>query len=159
MIMDSAKELARLVAAYTTCWDANLDIDREAHVLLSAVAERIEAMKEKDAIRIAELEATVSDKSRSMTVRRVAEMDLAALKQTQYSPTKEEREAFEDVIARWNQGVSDARTLGIDLKQAINDCRKAIDGAISVTIGNQRYDSGQHEMYIQNAERKFSALK
>lgn len=103
--------------AYNTAW-------REAKDLLDGVKERLDLDRRTNEARATEYRKIVADKSRSVTVRRVAEAELAKMENLEYFATAEEIAAFKELAAEQDQAAADLKTINDNILTAIQVAEK-----------------------------------
>lgn len=99
---------------------------REANDLIDGVKERLDLERRTDEARATEYRKIVADKSRSVTVRRVAEAELAKMENLEYFATAEEIAAFKELAAEQDQAVADIKRINDDILIAIQASEKTI---------------------------------
>lgn len=100
--------------------------NREAKDLLDGVKERLGLERRTDEARATEYRKIVADKSRSVTVRRVAEAELAKMENLEYFATAEEVAAFKELTAEQDQAAEDLKTINDNILIAIQAAEKTI---------------------------------
>lgn len=92
LLLQLKQDFDTTMLAYNTAW-------REGKDLIEGVKERLAMDRRRDEERAAELRQTVANTSRSVTVRRVAEAELAKMDGLEYFATPEEIAAFKELAA------------------------------------------------------------
>lgn len=100
--------------------------NREAKDLLDGVKERLELERRTNEARAAEHKKTVANTSRSATVRRVAEAELAKIEDLEYFATPEEIAAFKELAAEQDQAAEDLIKINDNILIAIQAAEKTI---------------------------------
>ena len=151
--LDAALTLA---VDFTATAQAVTDAHREQGAVLNAVRERIAAERRRAEERRAELQGTVADSSRSATVRSLAQRELDELAAASYSPTVEERTAFDAATRTGAQAVADLRTARTALRDALADARGELERIRGETIG--KTDLVIMERWIVGKQDEFDRL-
>ena len=120
--------------AYTTAW-------REARDLIDGVKERLEMDRRTNEAKATEFRKIVADTSRSATVRRMAEMELAKMDGLEYFATPEEVAAFVELASEQDQAVADIQKINADILDAIKGAEQTIKDIRAKTRGRNDLDT------------------
>jgi|GEM_PF-2378114 hypothetical protein len=145
-----------LAADFTATAQAVNDAHAEQRAVLQAVRERIAADKRRAEERRMELQGTVTDGSRSVTVRSLAQHELDALSAVSYGPTAEERAAFDAATRAGTQAVADLRTARTALRDTLADARAELEHIRSKTTGEVDVDLMQR--WLDGCQAEFDRL-
>lgn len=158
MIGKLAKKLDNLAEDYRACWLGVRAAREDADEIMQSIKERIESGKQRDAVRIAELDAICSDPDRSDTVKRVAQMESKQLKAVHYEVTEEEKAAHEEALGQWRQAVYDAQQAKKELESTLEAVAVELKQIREKTVNCGIYnDRGEFEK-IANAANKLDRL-
>lgn len=157
-MIDNEKLSAALTlsADFTATAQAVNDAHAEQRAVLQAVRERIAADKRRAEERRMELQGTVTDGSRSATVRSLAQHELDALSAVSYEPTAEERAAFDGATRAGTQAVADLRTARSALKDALASARAELERIRAETTGKTDIDLMQR--WLDGCQAEFDRL-
>lgn len=119
LLLQLKQDFDTTMLAYNTAW-------RECKDLIEGVKERLAMDRRRDEERAAELRQTVANTSRSVTVRRVAEAELAKMDGLEYFATPEEIAAFKELAAEQDQAVQDIEKINKNILVAIQAAESTI---------------------------------
>lgn len=129
---------------------------REQQAIISAIRERISAEQQRAESRAAELRTTISDNSRSETVRQLAASELRELETAVYAPTLDEKAAFEAVTEGAEQALRDLNSTKKALHDALAAARAELEQIKAETTGKVEIDLMQR--YLDSARNEFLRL-
>ncbi len=155
-------QLRKCCEDYDVLWLENETKKQSVEELASAIRGRVARDRKANASRIADLEARMSDTSRSDTVRRVAEMELAKLKALTFTPTDEEIAMLEDEVKLHEQVYNDARILHKKIGDLYSGARHEINKIIEWICnhpgcGGYQYEHFEHS--LRDSENALHRLK
>ncbi len=113
------------------------EADKAAHDIVGAVRSRLQADREQTTARTAHLTAQAADLSRSETVRRVAEMELAQLRSRTVTATEEETAAFEAELRKAETAKKDAAEIQRQMRGALNEAQKSLAEISAAVMGDE----------------------
>ena len=129
---------------------------RDQQAIISVIRERISAEQQRAESRAAELRTTISDNSRSETVRQLAAGELRELESSTYGPTQSEREAFAEVSAKAEQALRDLATTRQALHDALAAARAELETIQSETTGKIELELMRR--WIDGQKKEFESL-
>lgn len=138
--MKEFDKLVELCDDFSITWAAVKIARRDAEDMISAVQARLHNEKQRDEERIAELQRTMSDPSRSETVRRVAGAELARIRDCRYHANAAEVEAFSELINQEKKALRDLSETQQSTRAAIEAAEKRIKEMRKDILGNQLAD-------------------
>ena len=155
-------ENAKFGAVLTLEWDFTATAQaiqaahREQQAIVSAVKERLASEKQRAASRAAELKRTLSDGSRSETVRGLAAAELHEIETATYGPMQSEREAFAEVSAKAEQALRDLATTRQALHDALAAARAELEQIKGETTGKVEVELLRR--WLDGAKTEFESL-
>lgn len=151
-MMKEFDKLVEMQEDFSVTWAEVKNIRRETEDMISAVQNRMHSERKRNEERIAELQRTMSDPSRSETVRRVAGAELARIRDCRYHANAAEVEAFKELIEQEKKALQDLRKIQQNTRAAIEGAEKRIKEMRKDILGNQIADLAQSWPGSQEAE-------
>ena len=134
------QNLEQTVQDYRLCFLEVNTARREAQGIISSIESRAKAEQAQRAERVSELKKQLADNSRSSTVRRLAESELAELEAQHFEPSVTELEAFECCCVDLAQAAKDAEEGRKRLKDLFTAAKAEMDELRAKTLGNHGFD-------------------
>ena len=152
------QNLEQAAEDYRLCFLEINTARREGQGIISSIESRAKAEQAQRTERVAELKKQLADNSRSATVRRLAESELAELEAQHFEPSVVEREAFESCCVDLAQAAKDAEEGRKRLKDLFAAAKAEMDELRAKTLGNQGFDPVLLERAAADLREQFSAM-
>lgn len=154
--MNVFEKLLQLHEDFNTTWTAFNVARHDAADMIKAVAERMERDSRQNAERVADLRQIAADSSRSATVRRVAEDELAKIDGREFFATTAEIEAFVDLIKQQSEALKDIRGINEDIFDTVKAAEAKIKDIRLATRGHSSLQVVDH--WLEGQKRDFQKL-
>lgn len=138
--MNEFEKLIQLHEDFVTTWAALKTAHNDAADMIAAVQTRLDNERTRNEERVAELQQTMSDPSRSETVRRVAAAELSRIPDCRYYANPAEVEAFKELIEQEKSAVRDLSKIKQDIRGAIAKAKEYIEAIRKDTLGHMTAD-------------------
>lgn len=131
----SAARLDQLAEDYKTAALSCKLANSEAVETMVAISTRLQEEQKRTDERIGELEATINNvANRSATVRKMATLELERQKAYKPTITAEERKAFEEKAAEFEQALSDMRKIKVQLQETRASVKRQIEEEFKISV-------------------------
>ena len=138
--MKEFDKLVELHEDFSIIWAEVKIVRREAEDMISAVQARLHNERKRNEERISELQQTMSDPSRTESVRRVARAELARIRDCKYHANAAEIDAFKELIEQEKKALRDLRKMQQSARAAIDGAKTRIEEIRKDILGDQIVD-------------------
>lgn len=153
------KVLSDRAEDFTLCWKAFSVLRSEWGEIRSAIDNRLEAEKQYIEDRVKTLEALKNSKTRTPTMRAMAEKEIAELREREPKPTEQEVNALADKVREIEAAIEDFKKSRTSLREAFFVADAELKRTKEATLNAGKYSEQQADNWLREMKLTVQSLK